>query len=64
MDQGTGTSAAKTVDEYLAALPEQERAVLQELRETITSAAHLSLFVKNSAMIVKSRVAENEARAQ
>jgi uncharacterized protein YdhG (YjbR/CyaY superfamily) len=125
MDQGTGSSAAKTVDEYLAALPEKERAVLQELRGTIRSAApqaeevisyriplyrhhghlvgfaafknHLSLFVTNSAVgdqfakelepykvegttirfsvdnplppalvkkIVKSRVAENEARAQ
>jgi uncharacterized protein YdhG (YjbR/CyaY superfamily) len=125
MEQGTGTSAPKTVDEYLAAVPEKERAVLQELRETIRSAApqaeevisyriplyrhhghlvgfaafknHLSLFVTNSAVrdrfarelepykvegttirfsvdnplpaalvkkIVKSRIAENEARAQ
>jgi uncharacterized protein YdhG (YjbR/CyaY superfamily) len=39
MEQRTGSSAVKTVDEYLAALPEKERAVLQELRETITSAA-------------------------
>jgi len=124
MEQGTGSSAVKTVDAYLAALPRKERAVLQELRETIRSAApqaeevisyriplfkhhghlvgfaafknHCSLFVTNSAMrdqfakelepykvegttirftvdnplpaalvkrIVKSRIAENEARA-
>jgi uncharacterized protein YdhG (YjbR/CyaY superfamily) len=124
MEQGTGSSAVKTVDAYLAALPRKERAVLQELRETIRSAApqaeevisyriplfkhhghlvgfaafknHCSLFVTNSAVrdqfakelepykvegttirftvdnplpaalvkrIVKSRIAENEARA-
>lgn len=39
MEQRTGSAAAKTVDEYLAALPQKERAVLQELRETIRSAA-------------------------
>jgi uncharacterized protein YdhG (YjbR/CyaY superfamily) len=39
MEQRSGGSAAKTVDDYLAALPEKERAVLQELRETIRSAA-------------------------
>jgi uncharacterized protein YdhG (YjbR/CyaY superfamily) len=31
--------SANTVDDYLAALPKKERAVLQELRETITSSA-------------------------
>ena len=31
--------SVKTVDDYLAALPAKERAVLQELRETITTAA-------------------------
>jgi uncharacterized protein YdhG (YjbR/CyaY superfamily) len=31
--------SVKTVDDYLAALPAKERAVLQELREVITSAA-------------------------
>ena len=31
--------SAKTVDDYLAALPEKERAVLQELRRVIRSAA-------------------------
>jgi uncharacterized protein YdhG (YjbR/CyaY superfamily) len=39
MEQRTGSSAVETVDDYLAALPEKERAVLQELRETIRSAA-------------------------
>jgi uncharacterized protein YdhG (YjbR/CyaY superfamily) len=124
MEERTGSSAAKTVDDYLAALPEKERTVLQELRETIRSAApeaeevisyriplyrhrghlvgfaafknHCSLFVTNSVVrdqfakelepykvegttirftaenplpaalvkrIVKSRMAENEARA-
>jgi uncharacterized protein YdhG (YjbR/CyaY superfamily) len=124
MEQRADSSAARTVGEYLAALPEKERAVLQDLRETIRSAApeaeevisyriplykhhghlvgfaafknHCSLFVTNSAVrdqfakelepykvegttirftvekplpaalvkrIVKSRMAENEARA-
>jgi uncharacterized protein YdhG (YjbR/CyaY superfamily) len=124
MEQRAESAAARTVDDYLAALPEKERAVLQELRETIRSAApeaeevisyrillykhhghlvgfaafknHCSLFVTNSAVrdqfakelepykvegttirftvekplpaalvkrIVKSRMAENEARA-
>jgi uncharacterized protein YdhG (YjbR/CyaY superfamily) len=124
MDQRADSAAARTVDDYLAALPDKERAVLQELRETIRSAApeaeevisyriplykhhghlvgfaafknHCSLFVTNSAVrdqfakelepykvegttirftvekplpaalvkrIVKSRMAENEARA-
>ena len=124
MEQRTGSSAVETVDDYLATLPEKERTVLQELRETIRSSApeaeevisyriplykhhghlvgfaafknHCSLFVTNSAVrdqfakelepyrvegttirftvenplpaalvkrIVKSRIAENEARA-
>jgi uncharacterized protein YdhG (YjbR/CyaY superfamily) len=124
MEQRADSAAARTVDDYLAALPDRERAVLQKLRETIRSAApeaeevisyriplykhhghlvgfaafrnHCSLFVTNSAVrdqfakelepykvegttvrftvekplptalvkrIVKSRMAENEARA-
>jgi uncharacterized protein YdhG (YjbR/CyaY superfamily) len=124
MEQRADSAAARTVDDYLAAQPDKERAVLQELRETIRSAApeaeevisyriplykhhghlvgfaafknHCSLFVTNSAVrdqfakelepykvegttirftvekplpaalvkrIVKSRMAENEARA-
>jgi uncharacterized protein YdhG (YjbR/CyaY superfamily) len=124
MEQRTGSSTVETVDDYLATLPEKERTVLQELRETIRSAApeaeevisyriplykhhghlvgfaafknHCSLFVTNSAVrdqfakelepyqvegttirftvenplpaalvkrIIKSRIAENEARA-
>jgi uncharacterized protein YdhG (YjbR/CyaY superfamily) len=116
--------SVKTVDDYLASLPAKERAILQELRQVIKSAApqaeevisyniplykhhghlvgfaafknHCSLFVTNSAVreqfakelkpyevkhttihfsvekplpaalvkkIVKSRIAENEARA-
>ena len=39
MEQRTGSSAVETVDDYLATLPEKERTVLQELRETIRSAA-------------------------
>jgi uncharacterized protein YdhG (YjbR/CyaY superfamily) len=124
MERQTGSSTVKTVDDYLATLPPKERGVLEELRETIRSAApqaeevisyripmytqhghlvgfaafknHCSLFVTNSAVrdqfakelepykvegttirftvdnplpaalvkrIVKSRIAENEAKA-
>jgi uncharacterized protein YdhG (YjbR/CyaY superfamily) len=124
MERQTGSSTVNTVDDYLAALPQKERAVLQALRETIRTAApqaeevisyripmythhghlvgfaafknHCSLFVTNSAVrdqfarelepykvegttirftvdnplpaelvtrIVKSRIAENEAKA-
>jgi uncharacterized protein YdhG (YjbR/CyaY superfamily) len=39
MEQQTGSSAVETVDDYLAALPPKERAVLQKVREAIRSAA-------------------------
>ncbi len=39
MKHGPRTPPAKNTDEYLAAVPEEERAVLETLRRTIKAAA-------------------------
>jgi uncharacterized protein YdhG (YjbR/CyaY superfamily) len=39
MKHGSRTPAAKNVDEYLAGVPDKERAVLETLRRTIRAAA-------------------------
>jgi uncharacterized protein YdhG (YjbR/CyaY superfamily) len=42
MKEATKTVPAKDVDEYLASVPEKERAALSELRRTIRAAAPMA----------------------
>ena len=42
MREGTRTALAKDVDEYLAAVPEKDRAALEDLRRTIKAAAPMA----------------------